>query len=207
MQAKYVVLNLSKLNTEGIINLGNTIAGKLTGNVQLPAPPVTPADLTKATEALASIYARAKFSRSKIDFTTVRTLKAELIGLIKQEAEYVEWIAKGDAEIILSAGMNVNKNRQKHPAPEQVTDIKGIFTGIPGTVGLTWNRPRYSQLFKVLMTETPDVALSWKVIDTITSRRLMVQNLAGGKRFYFKVVPVNAAGVGPDSEIAEAIAA
>jgi hypothetical protein len=45
------------------------------------------------------------------------------------------------------------------------------------------------------------------VIDTVATRKLMVQNLASGTRFYFKVVPVNAAGVGPDSEIAEGIAA
>jgi hypothetical protein len=36
---------------------------------------------------------------------------------------------------------------------------------------------------------------------------MMVQNLASGQKFYFKVVPVGTAGVGPDSEIAEAMAA
>ena len=37
--------------------------------------------------------------------------------------------------------------------------------------------------------------------------KMMVQNLASGQKFYLKVVSVDTAGVGPDSEIAEAIAA
>ncbi|HNR18754.1 MAG TPA: fibronectin type III domain-containing protein [Bacteroidia bacterium] len=204
---KNVVLKLSGLSTEGLINLGNTIVEKMTGNGNFPTPPVSMDDLKKAIEDLTSAYADAKFSRSKVEFAKVRTFKAALMSAINQEAEYVDWVAKGNEEIILSAGMNVSKNRQKHPAPSQVTDLVGVFTGIPGTILLRWKRSAYSKMFQVFMTTTPDVAQSWKLIDTITTRRLMVENVASSTKFYFKVVPVNAAGVGPDSEIAEAIAA
>ncbi|MBK7854194.1 MAG: fibronectin type III domain-containing protein [Bacteroidetes bacterium] len=204
---KNVVLKLSGLSTEGLINLGNTIVEKMTGNGNFPTPPVSMTDLEKAVNDLTTAYATAKFSRSKVEFEKVRTLKADLNSVLEQEAEYVDWIAKGDVAIILSAGMNVNKTPQRHPAPSQVTDLVGVFTGIPGTILLRWKRSAYSKMFQVFMTTTPDVAQSWKLIDTITTRRLMVENVASSTKFYFKVVPVNAAGVGPDSEIAEAIAA
>ncbi|MBK7854568.1 MAG: fibronectin type III domain-containing protein [Bacteroidetes bacterium] len=207
MALKKVVLNLSRLNTEGIISLGNNIAEKMTGNLSFPTPPVSMNDLVKSVNDLAAAFAAAKFSRSKVEFATARTLKAALISNIKQEAAYVSFVADGDEEMILSAGMNVNKAKQKHPTPAQVKDLQAEFTGIPGSILLRWKRSLYSNMFRVYVSVTPDVANSWKLVTTITSRRLMVDNLASTTKFYFKVVPVNAAGVGPDSEIAEAIAA
>jgi len=108
---------------------------------------------------------------------------------------------------MLSAGMSFNKNREKHPAPAQVSKIFTVFTGIPGSLQLVWARPKFSNWFNVYMTTTPEVATSWKLISTLDTRKLMVENLASGTRFYFKVVPVNAAGVGPDCEVAEGLAA
>lgn len=207
MTTKKVVLNLSRLNTEGIISLGKNIAEKMTGNLSFPTPPVSMSDLEKSVDDLTAAYAAAKFSRSKVEFAKVRTLVAVLTSNIKQEAAYVSFVADGDEEMILSAGMNVNKVRQKHPVPEQVQDLQAEFTGIPGSILLRWKRSHYSNMFHVYVSETPDVANSWKLVNTITSRKIMVENLASTTKFYFKVVPVNAAGVGPDSEIAEAIAA
>lgn len=204
---KKVVLNLSQLSTEGLISLGNNIAEKMTGNGKFPTPPVTMDALKANVESLTTAYANAKFTRSKVDNAEVRALKEALSARIKQLGAYVELVANGNEEVILSAGMNVNKNRHKHPTPEQVKAILAIFTGVPGSILIRWKRSLYSTMFEVYMTETPDVANSWKLIDTITTRRLMVENLASGTKFYFKVVPINAAGVGPESEIAEAYAA
>jgi hypothetical protein len=102
--------------------------------------------------------------------------------------------------------MPVSKTREKQPAPEQVRDFIAEFTGIPQSILLRWKRPQYANQFRVYMTLTPENDASWELIDTVRVRKLMVQNLASGKRFYFKVVAVGTAGVSPDSEIAEAIA-
>jgi hypothetical protein len=177
------------------------------GNDKFPTPPVTPVDLQTAVDALTEANNMAKHTRSRLDFADARAKRADVEAMLYQLGDYVELVAKGNEQIILSAGMNVNKTRAKHPVPSQVTSFKGIFTGIPGTVELNWKRPKFSKMFRVMMTETPEIGASWKVIETVDTRKLMVTNLASGKRFYFKVVPVNAAGIGPDSEIAEAIAA
>jgi hypothetical protein len=41
------------------------------------------------------------------------------------------------------------------------------------------------------MRKDPDNASSWQLADTVTSRKLLVENLASGTRFYFKVIPVS----------------
>jgi hypothetical protein len=103
--------------------------------------------------------------------------------------------------------MPSSKSRAKNPVPDQITDINAIYTGITGTLQLVWKRPEFSKLFKVFMSTNPDSASSWQLLETVTSRKLLVQNLVSGTRFYFKVVPVGTAGEGKPSEIANNIAA
>lgn len=204
---KNVVLGLSSRNNESVITLGTSVAAGITGNPLFTTPPVTGADLQKAVDDFVASNAAAKASRSRNDFAKSRTDRAIVSGMLKTLGDYVDMIAKGDENIILSAGMSFTKTREKHPAPEQVKAISTVFTGVPGSLELSWKRPKFSSWFYVYMTTTPADATSWKLISTMDTRKLMVNNLASGTRFYFKVVPVNRAGLGPDSEIAEGLAA
>jgi hypothetical protein len=70
-----------------------------------------------------------------------------------------------------------------------------------------WKRPQYSKYFRVYMSTDPTNQALWQLIETISTRKMTVKNLTTGTKYYFKVVPVGTAGVGPDSEIAEEIAA
>lgn len=207
MEYKKVVLGLSDLSNEGVMTLGGTVAQKMTGNPNFASPPVTPVDLQKAVDDMLAIFQKANQSRSVLEWTLVREQREKVERMLVELGDYVELTAKGSESMIQSAGMKVTKTREKHPTPSQVDNIVAEFTGIPGTIKLIWARPKFGKMFRVYMTTTPNDAASWKVIDTVATRKLMVQNLASGTRFYFKVVPVNAAGVGPDSEIAEGIAA
>lgn len=208
MEFKYVVLGLKDRNVEGIINLGGTVASEMLANAAtFPAPPVTPANLQTAVDALISSHEQAALTRSRIDFGAERSNRAIVEDMLRKNGVYVDLIANGNENVIMKAGMPFSKNRERHPAPDQVTNFKSVFTGIPNTLELIWRRPKFSRLFRVYVTTTPDDMASWRLVDIIDTRRLMVRNLASGQRFYFKVVAENAAGVSPDSEIAEGLAA
>lgn len=206
MMKKHVKLSLTTRNVESLLTLANSVAGKMDGNAKFPAPPVVIADLKTAVAELNTVHTKAENSRSKIDFADERKSVAIVEGMLSLLGDYVEMIANGDDTIIFAAGMPASKTREKNPAPEQVKDFAGIFTGIPGTILIQWRRPQYAKYFRVYMSTDPGKN-DWQLVDTISTRKLMVHNLTTGQKFYFKVVPVGTAGVGPDSEIAESIAA
>lgn len=203
---KKAVLKLSGRTVESIFVLGKGVAEAMTGNLSYPSPPVTPDALRTASEALEEAHINASETRSIVDYTIQRAKKVIVCDMLKQLCDYVNSIAMGNEELIRSAGMPVSKTRSKQPAPAMVRDFIAEFTGIPQSIMLRWKRPHYASMFRVYMTLTPDNDASWELIDTVRVRKLMVSNLASGKRFYFKVVAVGTAGVSPDSEIAEAIA-
>lgn len=203
---KTVSLGLSNRSVENLIALGRLVAESMTANSHFPSPPVTPDALKAAVEALEEIHTQALDTRSTTAFAEQRVKKAEVVEMLRKLGIYVSGVAMGNELIIRSAGMPVSKTREKHPAPAQVSNFIADFTGIPKSILLRWRRPANASQFRVYMTLTPENEASWEIIDTISSRKKMVQNLTSGKRYYFKVVAVNAAGVSPDSEIAEAIA-
>ncbi len=203
---KKAILKLSGRTVESIIVLGKGVAEAMTGNTNFPSPPVAPDALKTASEELEAAHIKASETRSLVDFSTQRAKKAIVCDMLKRLCDYVNTVAFGNEELIRSAGMPVSKTREKQPAPAMVRDFIAEFTGIPQSIMLRWKRPQYASMFRVYMTLTPDDDASWELIDTVRVRKLMVSNLATGKRFYFKVVAVGTAGISPDSEIAEAIA-
>lgn len=204
---KHVKLSLSNRNVESLLVLAENVNTKMSGNVRFPSPPVTMVALAAATELLDEAHQAAVLTRSILAFADERARVIVVEDMLRQLGEYVEMIANGSEVVILDAGMSASKNRERQPAPEQVTGITAKFTGIPGSILLAWKRPLYTKMFKVYMSTDPSSEDEWQLVDTITTRKLMVTSLESGERFYFKVVPVGTAGDGPDSAIVQSVAA
>jgi hypothetical protein len=204
---KYVKLSLTDRNVEELLTLADNVGTEMDGNLAFPTPPVTIADFKVAVADLRKAHNEAVRTRSVVDFADERAFTVVVEDMLRQLGTYVDLIARGSEPVILSAGMPASKTREKNPAPSRVSGFVAAFTGIPGTVLIKWRRPKYSRYFRVYMSTNPSNPTSWQLVDTISTRKMMVQNLASGQKFYFKVVPVGTAGVGPDSEIAEAMAA
>jgi hypothetical protein len=204
---KKVKLSLATRNIDSLINLGNSVVTKMTGNAVFPTPPVALGDLKTTMTKLVLIHEEVTITKSVPSYAEERKLTKQAQEILTKLALYVDMVADGDEIIIYEAGMPSSKSRAKNPVPDQITDINAIYTGITGTLQLVWKRPEFSKLFKVFMSTNPDSASSWQLLETVTSRKLLVQNLVSGTRFYFKVVPVGTAGEGKPSEIANNIAA
>jgi hypothetical protein len=203
---KYVKLSLKDRSVASLLTLGEGVGTKMDGNSKFQNPPFAITDLKDAVGSLNTIHTTAVKTRSVIDFAIERSLVEIVKDMLRQLGNYVDMIAKGDENVILAAGMAASKTREKNPPPEQVSQFVAKYTGIPGTVLIQWKRPKYAKYFRVYMTTDP-VNEPWRLLDTIPTRKMMVNNLITGKKFYFKVVPVGTAGIGPDSIIAVAMAA
>ncbi len=204
---KHVKLSLTDRNVESLVVLGTNVVSAMKSNPKFPAPPVSITLVGDAVVALATFHSRAENTRSIQDFAKERSQVIVVDDMLRKLGNYVEMIADGDENVIMDAGMPASKNPESQPIPSQVTNLTAKYTGIPGTVMLAWKRPQFSKLFRVYMTMDPTNEQSWQLIESIDKRKLMVENLANGKRFYFKVVPLGTAGVGPDSAVVQSMAA
>jgi hypothetical protein len=111
---------------------------------------------------------------------------------------YVQGLADNDyanaAIIIAAANMDKRRGREKNPLPLAVEIIDAIFTNQPGTILVEWKSAKYARSYQLYMSTTPEIEASWIIIDTTTKRKLLVENLSSGVRYYFRVVTVGSSG-------------
>lgn len=89
-----------------------------------------------------------------------------------------------------------------------ITVIEAEYTNTPKSILLTWKMPKHATQSYVYMTSTPDVATSWVLVNSLQGRKLLVDNLTSGTRYYFKVVVANRRNEkSGDSDIASTVAA
>ncbi|MCX6292314.1 MAG: fibronectin type III domain-containing protein, partial [Bacteroidetes bacterium] len=185
---------------------GYFVLSSMTGNPNFPPAETATmlATLKSATDKLQDANAGADTgSYARIAIAQEQAMVfATVLGEV---ARYVQTKANVDPanskSIIQSAGFDVHKQREKAKAPSAVSKMVANFTNMTGTIFLTWKSDKYARIYLVYMTETPDVAESWKQVDVLSTRKLMVNGLASGKRYYFKVIAKGLAGSGEPSDI------
>lgn len=126
--------------------------------------------------------------------------EATLNDALTQLAAYVSNIAKGDATIIMSAGMEVSSSA----SPVQPVDapvVQSIANGaMPGTMTLKWKRVSGAKSFSVEKCLDPVTPDGWSNGDTATKVTATVSGLMPGKLYWLRVAGVGAMGKGPFSE-------
>ncbi len=152
------------------------------------------ANLTTATDVLSSANVEASSGNHE---AVAKAKEAEVVfdAAVNAIVLYVQGVADknaADAEsIIKSSGLQVRKTPSPAPAPEAVKDIAAIFTNQPGNILLKWKMPKYATQTYVYMTSTPDKADSWVLVNSLQGRKLLVENLNSGTRYYFRVEVAN----------------
>ena len=169
------------------------------------------ATLQTATDNLNDADAETA-SGSHESFALAESAELQYDTAVRNTAYYVQ--TKADAnpaiaeEIILSAAMKTKKASVKMKPPHPVQDVRAKVTGDGNSIKLyvVSDNPR-STRFEVLMSTTPDIESSWVSIANTTARRLLVENLVNGTRYYFKVKANNNIGTSIYSNVISQIAA
>lgn len=66
-----------------------------------------------------------------------------------------------------------------------------VFTNQPVYILVKWKLPKYATQSFVYITITPEKEESWVLVDSLQGRKLLVQNLASGTRYYFRIEVAN----------------
>lgn len=128
----------------------------------------------------------------------------ELANLLDKRADYVEYVADGDVQLIIDSGFDpTSGERNMTGNVTKVDHLRSEFTGVSGQIKLTWdsipNAVSYQTYVKVLETEEGDDS-PWKAMGMSTKSTFTLKELESGKRTLIKVSAFNSNGEGQASD-------
>ena len=119
---------------------------------------------------------------------------------------YVDNVAQGAEDIILSAGMERRKQRSPIGLPAKVVNLKGRASDVLGTIRLRWKSVFGKKSYNVYMKLDGDPDTMYKLVAQPTKASITFSDLASAKYYWFRVEAVGAAGIGAVSDAAKSIA-
>jgi hypothetical protein len=166
------------------------VIAAMTGNAFFPAPVPTLADVSLAVDALE--LAQQALPGGP-DETEIRDLREQELDVMMSNLQvYVENIAQGDPEIVLSADMETRDAQSPIGillAPETITAKQGAAEG---SVKLRWKVVKKSSGYRI--EGTTDPAQGWPMVYQSEKASIQVYSLTPGTKYYFRVATLSHAG-------------
>jgi len=202
MAGAKVKLGLSRLSVLERIALASQIVTAMTANPNFTTPNPPLVDITTKKTALiaANNDANAKYLAAKDAVNLRNDLVRDMDSLLTQEASYVDNIANGNDNIIMSAGMSIRDAKApigELPAP---TNLYATAGDEDGEIVLNWEPVRGAKSYVVYMTTDPNVPDSWAHKASRTESFIDIKELTSGNKYWFRVAAVGAAGQGAFSD-------
>lgn len=203
-----IKLNLRNLSIPDKVQRGRQIISAMTNNANFsnPHPPLT--EITAALATLEQNYALMQAAKAdvKAKVTTLDDAEGKVDQTLAQLAAYVESIAGTDEKIITSAGLATASSRS---APTFLSPPQGLSATVgdhEGVIDLSWKKVPKAKSYTIQMSADPPTPESWTHAAIATASTRTIENLASGKRFWFRVAAIGAMGQSGWSEPATKIA-
>lgn len=193
-----VKLGFLRLSVEQKIVKARAVVAAMTGNPNFPTPSPTLADVTIAVDALE--LAQQALPGGP-DETEIRDIREQELDVLMSDLQiYVEGIAQGNPEVVLSSGMETRD--PKSPvgilsAPAELTIKQGPADG---QVKLKWTSVKKNSGYRIEGTTNP--AEGWPMVYQSEKARLSIYDLEPGTKYYFRVATLSRAGYEGYSPIA-----
>ena len=169
----------SKYTDAGISTKTTYIVDQMTDNTKFAEPSPTLKVVTDANNEYIASLGKVEYG-SKADTVIKNNLRAALIVLLKQLADYVQTTSNGDEAIILSSGFDVNKK----PAMVGQLDKPAGFTVKPGknkgSVIASCNAVNNANFYEFEYMELPATPNSMWIQKTCTKSKLEIDGLISG---------------------------
>ncbi len=189
---KKALINFSRLNDGNLESATHTILSNLNGNAYFPTPVPSLASVTTASNDFSNALIEAK-SGNRAAIAEKNRMRAQLIILLRSLATYVTFAADGDITKLLTSGFDISKDDQPSDIskPENLQVLNGANSGeLEIMVNAVKGAKSYLHEFTTdISAETP----VWNSIAT-TSRRLTINNLQPGSKYYCRVGAVGSKG-------------
>lgn len=178
------------------------IVTSMTGNANFPTPTPDLATVQLAYEELGGAYQKG-LDKSLTAKAEQRTKNEALNNLIRPLRDYVNGIAQGDEDIVLSSGFEASKVPTPVGPMPQVIHLVGRGGDGDGTVRLRWKSVYGAKNYVIQqgIDDTNYVAIAYP-----TTSSMVIEGLVIGQFYWFRVAANGAAGLGPFSDGYKALA-
>jgi len=196
-----VKLELSKKNTAEKTALGNKVDTNMSGNQYFESPNPTLDTLKTATANMAAASDDVEAARKIVQVKLSILYQQESIfdGIMTQMGAYVDNVSNGDEAIILSAGMDVQKEKSPSTLPDKITSVNATAGNNAGEIFLSWDKSSKAKSYAVEIAVSAPV-LEWKHAQITTRSKAELGGLQTGTAYQIRVTAVGSAGQGPWSD-------
>lgn len=196
------IMNMSRPIPERIQRTED-IVDSMTGNPNFPTPSPTLEAVITANTELSTAYSNALGGGLELK-AIQRSKDAELKVLLRSLIDYVNGVAQGDEDIVLSSGFEISKIPQPIGKMPQVTNLYGRGGDGDGTATLKWLGIYGAKTYTVEMSE--DGVVFTPRLSTTRSRNVVIDELEIGRFYFFRVAAIGAAGQGAFSNTYKVLA-
>lgn len=190
-----IKLGLERMPVPDKIQFGRQIVQAMTGNPNFPTPTPALPTVTGGSDSLETAFNDAQNARqiAKSKTSIQDDQAASLDWIITQLASYVESASDGDKAKIESAGFSIRNPPTpigELPAPTDVTVLPSEHSG---SADVSWKSERGAKSF--LIERAEDAAtLVYSVIGTSTKKQASMNSMVSGKKYWFRIAAIGAAG-------------
>jgi hypothetical protein len=173
-----------KLSISEKIQRGYAIQAAMDKNPLFPAPVPSLEQLGAALEKLEEAAMQARHG-DKVKQALMVVCEDQLDVLIASLAGYVQSVTRGDIEMVLSSGFDVQNDRSPSRPATTPTFVQVKPGRLEGEVQVRWDRVPGARSYTPQISK--DNGLSWEDCPTITRTRMIVPGLPSGSRPWFRV--------------------
>jgi hypothetical protein len=195
-KVKNGVSNLSPAKT---IVFTRSVLSRMEGNPNFPSPTEPLAEITAKVNLLDEIQQLVVQGHLYKLPMRRSTMKAVIDSMAKL-CEYVNLTADGDETKLESSGFPFVKKRTPRPAPDKLTRLSAKQGKCSGNINLKWQGNKTRTVYSYQISYTPEVESSWIMVGLCTKPSTVIGGLESGKKCWFRVAAVNAAGSGAWSD-------
>lgn len=201
-------IGLASLNPAQLVAKAELVMVNMNGNASFPTPDPDLAVVLTATNEVKEWIEKSAFGDRRA--LSRRDAEANALqSLLKELAVYISYTAKGDKQVILSSGFEVQKIAEPSGNLTQPIDLIAKRSDKQGEVYLDWRAVAFSKAYQVEYTsDDPTSADAVWTPGLVTSQsRATITNLHMGTQYRFRVKAINGVKESAYSDIALIMAA
>jgi hypothetical protein len=199
--------NFASWNPTRMVAYSRKFVAKLTNHTSFPEPwPPWVASLGLISEKSNTLESAdlAAESHDKYKVAHKNALNEELKKDLKGCIKHVEMVARGDANLIRSLGLDMQRPRSKGKTPAPM--LAPLLTVVQGKKSSTFNGKAVkcagAKMIEVQICEgDPTVEENWKKVDLFTTQNFLVEGKVPGRTYSFRARCYGASGASPWSAV------
>jgi hypothetical protein len=193
MKTKKILFSFCRYNAPNLIIFGRSVVTKMTGNANFTTPDPALANVTAAIDDF-EIMAAIALDGSKKAKSNMKESRKKLIALLRSLVLYVEKIAAGDENILISSGFEVSKD-PKASQRDAFFVLQGVDSGSVTIGCIAYPKAGAYLWFRSAGKDLPVTEKDWLFVASSTQRKMLLSNLAPGQTFWFICRAVTPQGI------------